>query len=49
MRHGKGKFVYEDGGIYEGSWNENQMHGRGILYYSSGKIAYDGDWSRDKF
>lgn len=25
------------------------MHGKGILYYASGKIAYDGDWVEDKF
>lgn len=25
------------------------MHGRGILHYSSGNIAYDGYWNDDKF
>jgi len=25
------------------------MHGKGILYYASGKPAYDGDWFEDKF
>jgi hypothetical protein len=25
------------------------MHGRGNLKYSSGKIAYEGDWRNDKF
>ena len=25
------------------------MHGKGVLYYASGKIAYDGEWSDDKF
>jgi len=23
------------------------MHGKGVLYYSSGKIAYEGDWKED--
>ena len=25
------------------------MHGKGSLYYASGKLAYDGDWFEDKF
>jgi len=25
------------------------MHGKGVLYYASGKPAYDGDWYEDKF
>lgn len=25
------------------------MHGKGVLYYASGKPAYDGDWVEDKF
>ena len=29
MRHGEGKFYYQDGGIYDGEWKENKMHGRG--------------------
>jgi hypothetical protein len=49
MRHGKGKFSYQDGGFYNGEWFENKMHGKGILYYASGKPAYDGDWVDDKF
>ena len=44
MRHGKGKFYYQDGGSYDGEWRENKMCGKGKLLYQSGKIAYDGDW-----
>jgi hypothetical protein len=25
------------------------MHGKGVLMYASGKVAYDGDWVNDKF
>lgn len=49
MRHGKGKFFYQDGGLYDGDWRFNQMTGHGKLYYQSGKIAYDGLWNCDKF
>lgn len=49
MRHGKGKFYYQDGGLYDGEWRFNKMHGYGALYYQSGKIAYEGDWHDDQF
>jgi len=49
MRHGNGKFFYTDGGMYDGEWKENKMHGKGVLSYACGKTAYDGDWFEDKF
>lgn len=49
MRHGSGKFFYQDGGLFDGEWRENMMHGRGVLSYASGKPAYDGEWDSDKF
>jgi len=36
-RHGKGKFIYSDGGVY------------GALYYADHSIAYEGEWKADKF
>ena len=41
MRHGKGKFYYQDGGMYDGDWYENKMEGYGKLYYQSGQLAYE--------
>lgn len=32
-RHGKGKFTFEDGSIYDGMWKENKMNGFGTLFY----------------
>ena len=49
MRHGQGKFYYQDGGLYSGNWHCNKMDGRGSLYYQSGKLAYEGDWKDDQF
>ena len=49
MRHGKGKFYYQDGGLYDGEWKNNKMDGKGVLSYSSGNVAYDGDWKEDEF
>jgi antitoxin component YwqK of YwqJK toxin-antitoxin module len=44
MRHGKGKFFYQDGGLYEGDWVNNKMTGEGKLFYQSGRLAYEGSW-----
>jgi len=49
MRDGRGKFYYQDGGLFDGEWSQNKMHGKGVLSYASGKPAYDGDWIDDKF
>lgn len=33
LKHGYGKFYYQDGGYYEGQWKNNKMDGYGKLYY----------------
>ena len=33
----------------EGTWRNNQLHGYGKLYYSSGKLAYDGQYEMGEF
>lgn len=49
MRHGTGKFYYQDGGFYEGEWKNNKMEGQGTLYYQSNNKAYEGNWVNDQF
>ena len=49
MRHGQGKFYYQDGGMYDGEWKRNKMDGFGSLYYQSGELAYQGMWKDDQF
>jgi len=49
MRHGKGRFYYDDGGVYDGSWNLNRMEGFGKLYYVNNELAYEGNWLNDHF
>ena len=49
MRHGEGKFYYQDGGMYDGHWQFNRMQGKGLLYYQSGELAYEGFWKNDLF
>jgi hypothetical protein len=41
-RHGFGSCYYAEGGKYCGEWVRDKMEGRGVLYYPSGKIAYEG-------
>ena len=40
MRHGQGKFFYQDGGMYDGEWVKNKMEGYGRLYYQSGMFYF---------
>jgi hypothetical protein len=49
LRHGKGKFYYQDGGSYDGEWNQNKMEGFGTLYYQSNRKAFEGMWLNDQF
>lgn len=41
MRHGQGKFFYQDGGMYDGQWVRNKMEGYGKLYYQSGNYLFN--------
>jgi hypothetical protein len=35
-RHGKGKFIYTNGNIYDGSWENDMQSGEGKMVYSTG-------------
>ena len=37
VKHGKGKFVWADGTVYEGNFNNNLMDGFGKIVYPDGK------------
>ena len=38
-QHGKGKFVYRSGNVYEGDWSNDVPHGKGN--FIEGNIIYD--------
>lgn len=42
--HGKGKYAWSDGTVYEGFWEEGKMTGVGKITWSSG-ASYEGDFS----
>jgi hypothetical protein len=31
MKHGKGKYIWNDGSQYDGEWEENQINGK-VVY-----------------
>ena len=39
--------MWADGRVYSGDWQNNMMHGRGILIWKDGR-KYDGEFQNDK-
>ncbi|KAK4378668.1 hypothetical protein RND71_000530 [Anisodus tanguticus] len=44
LPHGKGKYTWSDGSVYDGCWEEGKMTGEGRLIWPSG-ASYEGDFS----
>lgn len=45
--NGQGRMSYDSGSVYEGSWLNGEMSGRGIMRYNAdGSVYYDGEWLR---
>lgn len=42
--HGRGKYVWSDGTVYEGDWVEGKMTGKGKILWPS-QATYEGDFS----
>uniref|UniRef100_A0A2K6RQK6 Uncharacterized protein n=1 Tax=Rhinopithecus roxellana TaxID=61622 RepID=A0A2K6RQK6_RHIRO len=45
-RHGRGKFYYASGAVYDGEWVSNKKHGTGRLTFKNGRV-YEGAFSND--
>ena len=48
--NGNGIYTYPDGSKYEGDWEDNKKHGKGIYYYNNELWKgdkYEGDWEND--
>ena len=39
--------MHAHGDTYNGQWDADTMHGKGIMYYKDGSV-YDGDWEHGK-
>lgn len=53
LKDGLGRMVYPDDDplfrkVYEGSWKNNQNHGKGKMIFTTGD-CYDGDWKEGEF
>ena len=46
-RHGRGKQVWNDGTIYEGSWKDDKAHGKGRIV-SMNSLIVEGSLPQDK-
>lgn len=44
LPHGKGKYTWSDGTVYEGDWEEGKMTGKGKIHWPS-QATYEGDFS----
>ena len=44
LPHGKGKYTWSDGTIYEGDWEDGKITGKGQIIWSSG-AQYEGDFA----
>lgn len=43
MPHGKGKFIWKNGDVYEGDWVNNEITGKGKFTWKNGDV-YEGDF-----
>lgn len=48
-KQGRGLYKLPSGQWYMGDWRDNRMEGRGILYWTSEYIRYEGEFSNDMF
>ena len=46
QRNGNGKMVYEDGGVYIGTWKSGYKNEQGLMKWANGD-SYEGGWKRD--
>ena len=43
LKHGKGKYTWDNGDLYDGNWVEGDKTGKGTYVWSNGD-KYEGDW-----
>ena len=48
LRHGKGTFFWETGGVYKGDWVDDKRHGFGIYDHENG-VKYEGRWRNNLY
>jgi len=52
-QHGKGKYSFANGNVYEGDWKDGKKHGKGKNSWADGSVydgdVYEGDWKDGHF
>ena len=48
VKHGQGRYVYQDGRVYEGQWKNGKRHGQGTLTFPDGRVR-KGIWKNGQF
>jgi len=48
-KHGKGKMTYNNGVIYDGTWENDEQNGIGKYSYPGGEITYEGEFKNGEF
>lgn len=46
MKHGFGKYTWQNGSSYSGGWSEDMMHGHGTYTFEN-QDSYTGAWEND--
>ena len=49
LRHGRGKYIYNDGSYYFGDWVKGKMEGQGQLIDAEGNLIFEGLWKDDHY
>lgn len=48
LRSGHGECRFTDGGVYVGSWDDDERCGAGTMWFPD-QSRYNGNWSRGRF
>lgn len=44
LKEGNGKYIFQNGDVYDGNWVDDKKNGRGKYYYASSGDCYEGEW-----
>lgn len=48
-KHGRGRYYFKEGYIYDGNWENDQMAGYGVLWVEDRRKIYEGEWENSAF
>lgn len=48
VKHGRGRYVFRNGSIYDGEWKNGAMHGKGCFSESTTGDRYNGTWAQGR-